>query len=260
LREEKKARDTWANDIINKKYDDLDYFMYTSSNDGGSYIDYENKVIRVSCDDTLNGTFEKTSKAIQLLRDENVLENYDFVFRTNTSTYVNVSLLNEFINSDMIDNDLVYGGDIYCARTACGPYNYSYYAVGNSILIPVKYTTLLTQDTLDFCYNNFYNVNPNRKDILNIDDNAIGFILNCFFEYEKNVYHKLMYRVFGNNKEGFEQVNKYITSPIRIYKGDREEEFKIYDMIHSHYNESKDLDFIRQIISPSLNNYMMFYS
>ena len=54
LREEKKVRDTWAKDILSNIYEDIDYFMYTASNNDTSYIDYENRIIYISCDDSLH--------------------------------------------------------------------------------------------------------------------------------------------------------------------------------------------------------------
>lgn len=255
LREEKKVRDTWAKDILSNIYEDIDYFMYTASNNDTSYIDYENRIIYISCDDSLHGTFEKTSKCFELLEKEHILEKYDFIFRTNTSTYVNVSLLNEFLHSELIDNNLIYGGNVYCAKSACGPYNYSYYACGNSLLMPTKYLKLIRKNILDKYIKEYYNVVPNRKDVLNIDDNAIGFIINCFLEYKKNIYHKQIYRVYGNNYEDVSKINQYITTPLRIYNGNREDEFKLYNVLHTMYNKSTDVTNIYKIIKHSNNHF-----
>lgn len=259
IREEKKVRETWAKDILDKKYLDLDYFTYTASSDENSYIDYETHTIYISCKDDLYGTFEKTSKCFKLLNDEGILKNYDFIFRTNMSTYINVSLLNIFLHSDLIDNNLIYGGDIYCAKTACGPFNYSYYAIGNSIMIPIKYLILLNEKHLHEYFEKYYNVMNGIKDsVLNIDDNAIGFIINSFLEFEKGIYHKLIYRVIGNNRESIEKVNEYISTPLRIYGGDREQEFKLYDIINDKYNGSTDLKNIKNHIINTNNLYKMF--
>ena len=253
LREEKTVRETWAKDIIDNKYPDIDFYSYTASNNGQSYIDVDNKIIYINCDDSLTGTFEKTSKCFQLLISNNILEKYDFIFRTNTSTYINISLLNAFLHSDKIDKYTIYGGDIYCAQSCCGPYNYSYYAVGNSMLIPKQYLQLINKEILNEYFEKYYNVIPKRDCCKKIDDNAIGFIINCYLEYVKHIYHKMVYKIFGNNNV-IENANLFISTPIRIYNGNREQEFILYNKLIQNYNYSTDLALVNHFIK-NTNNY-----
>ena len=245
IREEKKVRETWAKDILNKEYSNLDFFSYTASTNGETYVDYDTHTLYISCDDGLNGTTEKTAKCFKLLSDEGIINEYDFILRTNTSTYINVSLLSELMNSNLLNTKLVYGGDIYCSRCFCGPYNYSYYAVGNCMILPTRYMKLFTMKRVKQCIEKYYNVIPdNRGAVSEIDDLALGFVINCYAEYKLNIYHKDMYKAFGNNR-ALTYVNQYISTPIRIYNGDREKEFELYDLLHSVYDKSTNLNFVR---------------
>ena len=52
-------------------------------------------MIQVPCDDSLSGTAEKTIKCLKFLRE--IGKDFDYVFRTNVSTYVNVFLLDKLV-------------------------------------------------------------------------------------------------------------------------------------------------------------------
>ena len=52
-------------------------------------------MIRVPSDDSLKGTLEKTIKTLKFI-DKIGIE-YDYIFRTNTSVYVNANMLDYFV-------------------------------------------------------------------------------------------------------------------------------------------------------------------
>ncbi|WQJ51683.1 MAG: hypothetical protein [Hatfieldvirus porci] len=78
----------YAKDIIDKKFDNVDFWSYTSSNDGKYHVNLKLHRLEVPTDDSLYGTYEKTIAAFKLLNSLNI--EYDYILRTNCSTYINV--------------------------------------------------------------------------------------------------------------------------------------------------------------------------
>ena len=96
-------KEMWAKPILEGKYPNIDFIVYEGGYDKHSY-DKENHILKVRCEDDLDNTYKKTYYAFNLIN--NNIE-YDYIFRTNTSTYVNVDLLNKFIQS-LDDDNIVY--------------------------------------------------------------------------------------------------------------------------------------------------------
>lgn len=88
--EEEMVKQTWLKPVIEKKYPNFDYFFYTSGNE--DKIDFENHKIYCNTDDGFNDTFAKTQRAFEIIENSNQIE-YDFILRTNLSTYFNIDLL-----------------------------------------------------------------------------------------------------------------------------------------------------------------------
>ena len=82
IKEEQIIRETWGKYI--RKNCDLYFYR------GWADITIvDGDVILIKCDDSLNGTFLKTLYAFQIFSEYD----YDFIVRSNTSTYINVDLL-----------------------------------------------------------------------------------------------------------------------------------------------------------------------
>ena len=88
----------YAKDIINNEFTNVDFWSYTASTDGKYHINKKLHRLEVPTDDSLKGTSEKTIAAFQLLNQMNI--QYDYIFRTNCSTYVNVPLLSNDVDHD----------------------------------------------------------------------------------------------------------------------------------------------------------------
>ena len=111
----------YAKDIIDKKFDNVDFWSYTSSNDGKYHVNLKLHRLEVPTDDTIQGTYEKTLAAFKLLNQTGI--EYDYIFRTNCSTYVNVPLLRDFVDT-LTDDKLIYSGSVYCSNNGTGPYEW----------------------------------------------------------------------------------------------------------------------------------------
>lgn len=89
------THDTWAKDIILGSYQNIGFYSYTASETGEEYI--EDNTIYLNCGDKLENTFEKTMGVFDFLSRNNIT--FDYVLRTNTSTYINLPLTIDKINT-----------------------------------------------------------------------------------------------------------------------------------------------------------------
>ena len=152
-------------DAIGKDVPDIDIMYYT-----GGWKDNMIDGDHIKCDapDGLEYTMMKTAKAIWM-----ILDRYDYVLRTNTSTWVNTRLLRNIVDNGIINDDYVYGSDIYALSEAKAPYPCALYARGNCILASSSvWKTIVIQSIQWFHYNI-------------VDDVAIGNIWNshCLAQY-----------------------------------------------------------------------------
>lgn len=89
-------------------------------------------VLCPNCDDGIHGTGMKTFRFFEYLEQNGY--DYDYMLRTNLSTWVNVNALDTFLGY-LENDDAVYGGE----TLSCFWSKYKLYALGNSIILPKKY-------------------------------------------------------------------------------------------------------------------------
>ena len=145
------CRNTWikcAKDL------NIDIYIYTTSNK--DYID--NDIIYCNCLDDLNNTFEKTIKAFSQI-DYN---KYDYIVRTNLTTYINCNLLLKYCVLLKQNNIDVSCGDMAIKN------NKMLYR-GNSLILAPKIIKYII-DNKEYITNDI-----NYKDLH--DDDAISKIL-----------------------------------------------------------------------------------
>lgn len=258
--EELLCKQTWLSNI--NEFDNIDYFIYTASTDGKYHINEKENKLYVPCDDSVFGTLEKTLKMFQLLKALNILEKYDYVFRTNLSTYVNISLLNEFVQS-IKDDNITYATECYITREQ-GPYRYCIFPQGNGFLLSKKLYNVLTFD-------NFQKYMEQYKDIYipdktwSIDDNGIGFILTCYYiENKSDIFD--MFQEFGfvrpeylHNPDPYydniNDFNKCIAISYRIFNKERMLKDEVDNCLYIHNNINKnntDLSFINKWLNKDM--------
>lgn len=160
LNEEQAVRNTWGKDIDQGKYPGIEYFFYTSGDK--EYVDKINRKIYVQCGDTLDDISIKTRKAL-ILADK--IFDYDYILITNLSTFLNLKLIYNFINSDLINENYIYGGDYIQALHLMGFFR------GNFILLSKKYVLFI---------NNYEKIIRKENDV------DISIVLLGFFECDKD--------------------------------------------------------------------------
>jgi hypothetical protein len=220
--QEELIKQTWAKDIIDGKYPNIDIVFYIGCpviNE--TYFDNDLKTIVLKCEDGLDNTFKKTIRAFEYI-DNNY--EYDYIFRTNTSTYINVQLLNEFIQS-ITDDNILYGSEIYSLSESTCPYPLCLFARGNSIVLSKKHIDILLKDSYSLLYLNL------------CDDYTIGNIINSYWikqnldytQYIKGIPH-------GWYKCTFTEVRNNHS-------------------LCTYYNTNTDINFLSQFITIQIRNY-----
>lgn len=93
-------RETWGKNIIDGEYDNLEIYFYR----GGSkkeYFDEEKHIIYLTSDDDLYSTYNKSIDAFRWIKKN--VPDYDYIIRTNTSTYINIDAILHFLNNPLND-------------------------------------------------------------------------------------------------------------------------------------------------------------
>ena len=223
IKEERAVRLTWAKSIFDGEYDNISYYAYLGDCKK-AYIDEKNRIIYCKSGDGLWDTYQKTSECIKQLLDNNI--EFDYIFRTNTSTVNNIGLLDYFVNHLKTEN-VVYGGEYYCIGVPC-PTNAFVYLRGNSLLLPRRYCELIVEwdKYMRIPFQGF------------ADDNIIGNVINT--------YHLLRYEPY------IDYVKSYPFGFYKCYAGD--EKNKSNGCCHWN-NQDDTYDFLKNFISIQIKSF-----
>ena len=194
--QEENIKQLYAKDIIEGKYENIDFWIYTASTDEKYHVNKKQHKLYVPCDDSITGTYDKTYKVFNLI--EKLGFEFDYIFRTNLSTYINVNLLNQFVNNILEDEDKhIYCGSIYCTKNATGPYEYCLYGCGNAILFPKFWINVIAHNHVSkYKYTNF--VSHPDEPYYKIDDNTIGLVVNSYAFFNEVDLEMNMYEIWKN--------------------------------------------------------------
>lgn len=269
VNEENIGKETWAKDIIDGKYDNITYLAYRGGYDKNSISKKEN-VLKLNVEDDISHTFKKTYFALSMIK-KNIGE-FDYVFRTNTSTYVNVELLNEFIQN-IKDDSCIYGSDVYSLSEIPAPYPLCLIARGNGMILSKRNIDIILQEGIMFL---------NREEY---DDIAINTIMNSYWikqgkdykNYIKSFYHG-WYKcvknnvnnghglcIYGNDSTDYSFWKDFITIQIRNYGdlqsfkfriGEEKKFYELYEVFKDKKNENIEESVNKNIIRSS--NYEIF--
>lgn len=166
-------KQTWAAQLPKN----IDFGYYDGEWDTNDIIDDNGyKHIRVTTPDDINNSFRKTIYALNM-----VINDYDYILRTNTSNWINVRLLRKFID-EMVESDKIYGSELYSLSEAAAPYPLDMYVRGNGILMSAKLWKILIRECCPLLY------------IPQSDDVSIGSILNSWLRKKHGDRYYEMYR------------------------------------------------------------------
>lgn len=235
----KYSADTWLSKENRPANIDVIYY------EGGRYLETSYKeengigILRLDCEDDLESTFKKTWMALSWI--ENNLDKYDWVFRTNTSTFVNLHLLKEIVDDYFVkgDQDRLYAADLYSLSEACAPYPLSLYPRGNGMLLSHLKVQEIIQEGISLLYlgmtddiaiGNCINSRIIKDKILDKQLNIAPINDGPYHYYIKGLTHgwyRCVDQVFdnghqlscyGDNNEDLEYWSKFITIQMKMYR------------------------------------------
>lgn len=136
---EKCSNETWRN-IDKTKYDNIDFWTFTDAEPGkDTYVDENNHIIYIKKDYNANGFYHTFSKTIFAFRELDKLNiQYDYLLRTNNSTWINIPLLDEFL-SYQYDDSQIYCGRIYSSFWSA----FNIYAGGEFMLLSKRNVNII---------------------------------------------------------------------------------------------------------------------
>jgi hypothetical protein len=116
---EKCSNETWRN-IDTEKYKNIDVEFWTYTDAGynqPTYVDKDKHIIYICRKHNfkdMEGFYSTFSKTMYAIQELNKLVKYDYLIRTNNSTWINIPLLNEFL-SWQSDDSKIFTGRIYAS-------------------------------------------------------------------------------------------------------------------------------------------------
>ena len=129
--------------------DNVKIYSYTSGTNEGII----NDTIYCNTLDDYNHTYEKTIRCFEIL-DENNIE-YDYIFRTNSSTFINIKLLYEFVKKifdKKFFNDKYFSSALCSINRTFAPNQYDIVAQGKGMLFNKYLLNLLMNNR--YLFNN----------------------------------------------------------------------------------------------------------
>ena len=225
-------------DIVMKHYlemkekhhlDNFEFYGYTSGSEDGYNEEKRLYSFKTGVPEGYYATYIKTQKMFELA--DNTLD-FDVIYRANTSTFCNIVLLNEFIKNVGVDNNNIFGAELYCKNTLLKDrvdIHYKYIR-GNSVIIP---RNLLKQI---YTFDNNTLEEAKKYITLTADDDIIGFIFK-----DSNIVRKTYFQewldctispkhIFGNTNRDPNYLYNFIAIQIKSYIN-REDEINRLDYL-----------------------------
>ena len=139
-----------------------------------SYI--KDSTIYLTSNDDKNNTYDKTIECFDVI---NKSTNFDYIFRTNTSTFINVKLLYEFIEF-MKPKDTLWCSELYSTFDVKCPELYDIYPRGNGLLLSKQLIDLILEHKKKKKNTSLVNIMFDNQNMIS-DDACIGTILNMYY-------------------------------------------------------------------------------
>jgi len=137
---EKACQETWAKDVIAKKYDNIDYWTVIDT-PKISHIDVSKHIIYVQTDysqDNVQQLLMRWLTAFELLEKQGY--KYEWILRTNTSTWCNIDIINEFLAYEF-DDSALYTFKLFAAFWS----TFNTYMSGAGMLWPTRNVRILRE-------------------------------------------------------------------------------------------------------------------
>lgn len=114
---ERVIRETYGKDVIDGLYDNIDLWFFSSGEHDALDFDNRRIFVKMSRDERCT-TYQKFCKTVNLIeKHKEMFIDYDYILRVNTSTYINVKLLNAFLS--MVNGNGLFSGTIFAQPWIC---------------------------------------------------------------------------------------------------------------------------------------------
>lgn len=297
------VKNTWINllykentkYIINKHCEEIDWLYYDSTNSELFTYNIENNkgVITENIGVTLDKndkhhlittyyddkfTWHKTYLVLKYLFKENesIYNKYDYVIRTNTSTYINLPLLTYILYKDYntpiinsVNNyELTYGCELISSIFESVPKELDIYCRGNCIVL-----TRYNIKNIILKYGQLYNgevINENTTDIA--DDIRIGNLLNSYhnnFDEDSynyiNYYKAIPFNWFKSIPQGYGYKIGHKTSQNGISSSFKDHDKSFYKMacaiqLKNYFNRSLESEYYKELHEKMYQNIYTDYT
>lgn len=177
INEENVIRQTWGKEVLEGKYDNVELLFYRGGSDS-TYL--EKDVLHLTSDDTLRGSYQKSIDCFKWLIEN---KEFDYIIRTNTSTYINVDAIQQFLEFNIDEN------------ITCGPYLLINHT-NNFIPFCSGFYLIFSKKTIELLINN-------RLSINSYDDNS--FAISLVKEYMRKYLEEYIKEIDYVN---FDDINK----------------------------------------------------
>lgn len=131
------GKQTWAKDVVNGKYPNIEYWDVIDWNKN-SHIDLATHTIYVKTDYSKDNIEQLLNRFLEAYRLLSYIGYYDWVLRTNPSTWNNIDLINEFLANETSDFP-IYSFNFFATFYS----RFKLYASGASMIIPTRNIPIL---------------------------------------------------------------------------------------------------------------------
>ena len=131
------GQNTWAKDVIDGKYPNIDYWTVIDCHED-SHIDLDKHIIYIKTDYTKDNIQQLLQRWLSAYELVSKYKTYDYVLRTNISTWVNVEFINEMLAYETDDSKIFS----HCFQTAFWS-SFNIYPQGAMMVWPTRNIQIL---------------------------------------------------------------------------------------------------------------------
>ena len=132
------GRETWAKDILDNKYDNIMYYKVIDT-DKETYIDENEKTVYVKNNPDNSNLMQLIDRFLIACSELSKKYKFDYVLRTNTSTWCNIELINEFLATPNACESVIYTDRMF----SCFWSTFNLYASGAALIMSKRNIDIL---------------------------------------------------------------------------------------------------------------------
>lgn len=132
------CRETWAKDILDNKYDNIMYYKVIDT-DKETYIDENEKIVYIKNNPDNSNLLQLIDRFLIACAELSKKYKFDYVLRTNTSTWCNIELINEFLATPKVCESVIYTDRLF----SCFWSTFNLYASGAALIMSKRNVDIL---------------------------------------------------------------------------------------------------------------------